>query len=69
VIRIGRGLKILQVAGDAGSAGQVVVVVDVAIETDARRVGVGIRQREANGVVVKSCRLPSDRRVALLTGL
>ena len=66
VIRTCRGLKILQVAGDAGGAGQTVVVVDVAIETDTRRIGVRIRQREANRVVVKGCRLPSNRGVALL---
>ena len=67
MIRVRRGLKILQMAGDTGRAGQVVVVVDVAIETDPRRVGVRIRQREANRVVVKRCRLPSDCGVALLT--
>jgi len=67
VIRVCRGLKVLQMASDAGRAGQVVVVVDVAIETDTGRIGVRIRQREANRAVVKSCRLPSDRGVALLT--
>jgi len=67
VIRIGRGLKILQVAGDTSRAGQVVVVVDVAVEADTRRIGVRIGQREANRVVVKGRRLPSARGVALLT--
>ena len=66
VIRVCRGLKILQMAGDAGRAGQVVVVVDVAIEADPRRIGVRIGQREANRVVVKRCRLPSARGVAHL---
>jgi len=67
VIRIRRGLKILQVAGDAGGAGEVVVVVDVAIETDARRIGVRIGQRKAHACVIKLCPRPTICSVALLT--
>ena len=47
VIRICRGLKIPQVAGNAGYASEVVIVVDVAIETDAGRIGMGIGQGES----------------------
>ena len=67
MIRIRRGLKIPQVAGDAGDARQVVVVVDVAIETDTRRIGVRVRQREANGRVIELCVRPAICTVALLT--
>ena len=66
MIRVCRGLKILQVAGDAGDAGQVVVVVDVTVETDARRIGVRIRQREADGRVIEFCVRPTICAVALL---
>ena len=55
--------------GRTGRAGQVVVVVDMAIEADARRIGVCIGERETHGGVVKGCRLPRDRAVALLTVL
>jgi hypothetical protein len=37
VVRIRRSLEILQVARHAGGAAQVVVIVDVAIGTSARR--------------------------------
>ena len=66
MIRIGRGLKILQVAGDAGGAGQTVVVVDVAIETDTRRISVRIGQREAKARVIELSVRPSICTVALL---
>jgi len=66
VIRICRGLKILQVAGDAGGAGQTVVVVDVAIETDTRRISVRIGQREAKARVIELSVRPSICTVALL---
>ena len=56
-------------AGSTGRAGQIVVVVKMAIEADAWRIGMCIGQREANGVVVKGCRLPRNRGVALLTSL
>ena len=61
-----RCVVILQVTRSTGGGAQIIVVVDVAIETDTRRVGVRIGQREANRVVVKRCRLPSARGVAHL---
>jgi len=67
VIRTCCGLKILQVAGDAGDASQVVVIVDVAVETDARRIGVGIGQREAYAGVIEFCVRPTICTVTLLT--
>ena len=66
VIRTCRSLKILQVAGDAGRAGQVVVVVDVTIEADTRRVGVRIGQRESHARVIELCVRPTICTVALL---
>lgn len=53
-------------AGHAGRRTQTVVIVDVAIGAHARRIGVGIRQREADGAVIESRRLPCNRCVALL---
>ena len=53
-------------AGDAGRAGQTVVVVDVAIETDTRRIGVRIGQGKAHACVIELCVQPSICTVALL---
>ena len=47
VVRVGRALKILQMAGDTRSAVQGVVVVDVTIGARARRHSVGAGQDEA----------------------
>ena len=41
----------------------------MAIEADARRIGVRIREWETHCGVVKGCRLPRNRGVALLAGL
>ena len=65
----GRGVVVLQMAGRAGGGGQVVVVVDVAVEAHPRRIGVGVREREAYRRVVKGGRLPGAGVVALLAGL
>ena len=54
------------VAGDARRAGQVVVVVDVAVGALARRNRVGIGQREAGAVVVKARIQPRTRVMALI---
>ena len=53
MVWIRRALKILQVAGSAGCASQVVVVVDVAIGADSRRIGMRVRERETYAGVVE----------------
>ena len=69
VIRIGRALEVFQVAGNAGRvrAGQVVVVIDVALR--ALHPGVRAGQREAGGRVIEGGAGPRRRAVALLAGL
>ena len=61
VIRIRSTLEILQMAGSAGRAGQVVVVVDMAVEANARRIGVCVRERKAYPCVIKFCVEPGIR--------
>ncbi len=56
-------------ARHTGGGRNVVVVVDVAVEANPRRISVRVRQREAKGAVVKRRRLPSAGAVALLTSL
>ena len=69
VVRILRALKIRQVTAHARRRGDVVVVVDVAVEADARGIGVRIGQRKAYRRVIKCRRLPGDGGVALLASL
>jgi hypothetical protein len=64
-----RGVVILLVATDAGCGSDVVVVIDVAIRTLARRHHVRTSQREAGLCVIESRRLPGCRIVASLAGL
>lgn len=67
VIRIRGALEILEVARDAGGAGQVVVPVDMTLR--ARGAGVRSGQREANQIVVKRRRRPGGGGVTGLAGL
>ena len=60
-------LKILEVAGDASRTRQVVVVIDVAIATLARRNGVGTSECEVHHGVIELRGRPCDRAVALHT--
>jgi hypothetical protein len=64
VVRIRGALEIFQMAGSAGRAGQVVVVVDMAIEAYAGRIGVCIREREAGACMVEFGVQPRVRPVA-----
>ena len=67
VIRTRRALEILQVAVDAGCAGQVVIVIDVAL--GALHCGMRPGQRESRVVVIERCLSPRRGVVALLAGL
>ena len=69
VDRRGCRVVVLQVARRASRCGQVVVVVDVAVEANARRVSVRIRQRKSHRSVIEGRGLPRDGRVASLAGL
>lgn len=69
VIRIGRALEILQVTRHTACAGQVEVVVDVAISTLPRRHSVHPRERKAYCRMVKGGGLPAARGVARLASL
>ena len=64
-----RGIVILLVAADAGCGSDVVVVIDVAIRTLARRHHVRTRQRETRLGVIKSRGLPGCRVVTSFAGL
>ena len=67
VIRLGRTLEILQVAGHAGRAGQIVVAVHVTLR--ALNGGVRAGERESGVVVIEGRRRPRGRVVALLASL
>ena len=64
VIRVGRALEILQVAGHTRSATQCVVIVDVAIRALARRNGVQSSQHEAGHRMIELGIAPLHRVVA-----
>jgi len=68
VVRIRGALEVFQVTGCASRAGQAVVVVDVAIEADAGRVGVRVGEREANAGMVEFCVEPGVRPMASFAG-
>ena len=69
MIRLRRALEIFQVATDASRirAGEVVIVIHVALHALHRRMRA--RQREAGRCVVKTRACPSGGVVALRTGL
>ena len=56
-------------AGDTGGAGQVVIVVDMAVGADAWRNRMRSGKSETCGVVVKRGALPRCRAVTLLASL
>ena len=64
VVGIRGSLEILEMAGNASAAGQVVVIIRVAIGTGARRNGMGTGQREVDAGVVEGCRRPTCGGVA-----
>ena len=66
MIRIGRALEILQVAGYASRAVQRVVVINVAVDALARRNCVHASQREPGGGVIKLAVGPQHCVMALL---
>ena len=66
VVRVRRALKILQVAIDAGRAGQAVVVVDMAVSALPWRHGMQACESESRGRVIELAIRPQHRVVALL---
>ena len=56
-------------AGSTSGSRQVVIAVDVAVETSPWRLSMRIRERKAHCRVIKRRRLPRPRSVALLAGL
>ena len=68
MIGIRRALEIFQVAANAGRRGDVVVVVDVAVDTLPRWHGVPARQRKPHRSVIKLCIEPVVRAVAAFAG-
>ena len=68
VVRVRRTIEILQVTRDARDAGQVVVVIDVAIRALSRRHRVRSGQSEVDHRVIESRRGPGNRGMALLAG-
>ena len=68
VVGVRGTLEILEVAGNAGVGGQVVIVVDVAIGTGARRHGMHAGEREVDAGVIEDCRRPARSRMAGLAG-
>ncbi len=69
VHRSGRVVVIRLVAGDAGGAGQIVIIVDVTIRAGSRRHGVTAAEWEPGRAVVKRGIEPGAGGVALVTGL
>ena len=66
VVRVLSALKVLEMAGGAGGGRQIVVVVDMAVQANARWISVGVGQRKSGGGVIKFGIKPGVRTVALL---
>ena len=67
--RCSSGVVVGLMAAHAGSCGDVVVIIDVAVRTLPRWNRVRSSQREPGGVVVEGCIQPTGSAVTLLTGL
>lgn len=63
----GRSVEVIHVARDAGRAGEVVIVVAMAIRTLPWGYGVSVAEREAHAGVIELCAEPVIRAVALIT--
>ena len=64
-----RSLIVLEVAGDAGCAGQVVVIVSVAVRAQPWRHGVRVREHKSCRRVIKLTVSPQHGVVTLFAGL
>ena len=67
VVRVGRGVEILQVAGGAGRIFQAVISIDVALRTLQPDMRPG--QRKPGRCVIKGCIRPGNSRVARVASL
>ena len=67
MVRVGRAVEIIQVAGGAGSAVQVVVAIDVALRTLQRHVSPS--EWKTGGRVIESCIRPGHSRMARVASL
>ena len=68
MIRVGRSLEILEVACDTGGAGQVVVIVDMAVGAEPRGHYVRTREGEAGRGMVELAIRPEHGVMALFAG-
>ena len=67
MVRVGRGVEIIHVAGGAGRILQSVISIDVALRTLQREMPPG--QRKSSRRVIKGCICPGYRRVARVASL
>lgn len=66
MVRAGRRVEIIQVAGSASRAGQVVVAIHMAL--GALQVCVRSRQRESGRIVIERSSRPGSGRMARIAG-